>query len=145
MGSTQPYTPYRLDGKVALVTGSGRGIGAAMAVQLGRCGAKVVVNYANSRESAEKVVAEIKSLGSDAIAFKADIRHVAQTSNLMDKAVAHFGGLDIVCSNSGVVSFGHLGEVTEVSFNTRSLSLRHSLILMIKMTLNRKSSTASSV
>ena len=112
---TAPYIPYRLDGKVALVTGSGRGIGAAMAVELGRCGAKVVINYANSRASAEKVVAEIKGLGSDAVAFQADVRQVAQTTKLMDEAVRHFGGLDIVCSNSGVVSFGHLGDVTEVS------------------------------
>jgi tetrahydroxynaphthalene reductase len=89
---TGPYIPYRLDGKLALVTGSGRGIGVAMAVELGRCGAKVVINYANSRESAEKVVNEIKSLGSDAICFKADIRDVAQTTKLMDDAVAHFGG-----------------------------------------------------
>jgi tetrahydroxynaphthalene reductase len=109
-----PHLPYRLDGKVALVTGSGRGIGAAMAVELGRVGAKVVVNYANSRESAEKVVAEIKSLGSDAVAFQADVRQVPQITKLMDDAVAHFGGLDIVCSNSGVVSFGHLKDVTEV-------------------------------
>ena len=109
------YVPYRLDGKIALVTGSGRGIGAAIAIELGRLGAKVVVNYANSIESAEKVVAEIKSLGSDAVAFKADVRQVSQTVKLMDDAVAHFGGLDIVASNSGVVSFGHLGEVTEVS------------------------------
>ena len=110
------YVPYRLDGKVALVTGSSRGIGAAIAIELGRLGAKVVVNYANSAESAEKVVAEIKTLGSDAVAFKTDIRQVSQTVKLMDNAVAHFGGLDIVVSNSGVVSFGHLGEVTEVSF-----------------------------
>ena len=115
MGSNVPHIPFRLDGKVALVTGSGRGIGAAMAVELGRCGAKVVVNYANSRESAEKMVADIKSVGSDAIAVKADVRQVSQTTKLMDEAVSHFGGLDIVCSNSGVVSFGHLGEVTEVS------------------------------
>lgn len=108
------YVPYRLDGKVALVTGSGRGIGAAMAVELGRCGAKVAINYANSRESAEKVVEEIKGLGSDAAAFKADVRQVAQTTKLMDDVVEHFGGLDIVCSNSGVVSFGHFGDVTEV-------------------------------
>ena len=85
-----------------------------MAVELGRCGANVVVNYANSRASAENVVAEIKKLGSDAVAFQADVRQVPQTAKLMDDAVKHFGGLDIVCSNSGVVSFGHLGDVTEV-------------------------------
>ncbi|KAI2613410.1 putative versicolorin reductase [Hypoxylon sp. NC1633] len=111
------HAPYRLEGKVALVTGSGRGIGAAIAVELGRLGAKVVVNYANSSEAADKVVAEIKSLGSDAIAFKANVRDVSQTVKLMDDAVAHYGGLDIVCSNAGVVSFGHLGEVTEEEFD----------------------------
>lgn len=112
-----PHIPYRLDGKVALVTGSGRGIGAAMAVELGRLGAKVVVNYANSVSSADKVVAEIKALGTDAVAFQADVRQVAQTVRLFDAAAAHFGRLDIVCSNSGVVSFGHLGEVTEEEFD----------------------------
>ncbi|KAL5045388.1 hypothetical protein BDW71DRAFT_215232 [Aspergillus fruticulosus] len=114
---TKQHIPYRLDGKVALVTGSGRGIGAAIATELGRLGAKVVVNYANSVDSAEKVVAEIKSLGSDAVAFKADIRQVPQTAQLMDNAIAHFGKLDIVCSNSGVVSFGHLADVTEEEFD----------------------------
>ncbi|KGO63321.1 Male sterility, NAD-binding [Penicillium expansum] len=67
--------------------------------------------------AAEKVVAEIQSLGSAAIAIQADVRDVSQTVRLMDEAVAHFGGLDIVCSNAGVVSFGHLGEVTEGEFD----------------------------
>jgi tetrahydroxynaphthalene reductase len=112
---SSPFIPYRLDGKVALVTGSGRGIGAAMAIELGRLGAKVVVNYANSSDSAEKTVEKIKAIGSDAVAFKADVRNVSETVKLFDKAVEHFGGLDIACSNSGVVSFGHLEDVTEVS------------------------------
>lgn len=115
--NSETHIPYRLDGLVALVTGSGRGIGAAMATELGRCGAKVVVNYANSRSSADKVVAAIKEFGTDAVAFQADVRDVSQTKKLMDDAVAHFGGLDIVCSNSGVVSFGHLEDVTEEEFD----------------------------
>ncbi|ETI19895.1 hypothetical protein G647_08910 [Cladophialophora carrionii CBS 160.54] len=114
---TTPYIPGRLDGKVAVVTGSGRGIGAAVAVHLGRLGAKVVVNYANSAEHAEKVVAEIKSLGSDAIALKADVRQVSQTVKLFDDAKAHFGHINIAVSNSGVVSFGHLQDVTEEEFD----------------------------
>lgn len=114
---SEQHVPNRLDGKVALVTGSGRGIGAAIAVHLGRLGAKVVVNYANSTKDAEKVVAQIKSLGSDAIALKADIRQVPQIVKLFDDAVAHFGRLDIAVSNSGVVSFGHLKDVTEEEFD----------------------------
>ncbi|KAG6016310.1 hypothetical protein E4U43_003919 [Claviceps pusilla] len=114
---TAHHFPYRLDGKVALVTGSGRGIGAAMAVELGRLGARVVVNYVNSVDSANRVVSEIKSLGSDAVAVQADIRQVPQIVRLMDEAVKQFGGLDIVCSNSGVVSFGHFGDVTEEEFD----------------------------
>lgn len=114
---TSQYVPGRLDGKVALVTGSGRGIGAAIATHLGKLGAKVVVNYANSAEHAEKVVADIKSLGSDAVAFKADVRDVSQTVKLFNDAVAHFGRLDIAVSNSGVVSFGHLKDVTEEEFD----------------------------
>lgn len=111
------YVPGRLDGKVALVTGSGRGIGAAIAIYLGKLGANVVVNYANSPEHAEKVVAEIKTHGSDAVAIKADVRQVPQTVKLFDDAVAKFGGLDIVVSNSGVVSFGHIKDVTEDEFD----------------------------
>jgi len=114
---TTPHIPGRLDGKVALVTGSGRGIGAAIAIHLGKLGAKVVVNYANSAEHANNVVSEIRSYGTDAIAIKADVRDVSQTARLFDEAVSHFGGLDIAVSNSGVVSFGHLKDVTEEEFD----------------------------
>ena len=107
----------RLDGKVALVTGSGRGIGSDMATELGARGAKVVVNYANSADAANEIVAQIKKNGSDAIALKADVGDVAQTTKLMEDTIAHFGQLDIVCSNSGVVSFGHLKDVTEEEFD----------------------------
>jgi len=117
MSTPQAVETSRLDGKVALVTGSGRGIGAAMATELARRGAKVVVNYANSAEAAQKVVDQIKKNGGDAIAIKADVGDVAQTTKLMDQAVEHFGQLDIVCSNSGVVTFGHLKDVTEEEFD----------------------------
>ena len=144
MGSTSPTTlPYRLDGKVALVTGSGRGIGAAMAVELGRCGAKVVVNYANSSGPAEEVVEEIKSLGSDAIALKADVSQVKHTIQLFDEAVKHFGQLDIVCSNAGVVSFGHLGDVTEVSKVDKKCD-QAILVLVLTQSLHRRSLTECS-
>lgn len=84
---------------------------------MGLLGAKVIVNYANAREHAEKVVATIRANGSDAVAVQADIRQVPQTVKLFDDAVAHFGRLDIAVSNSGVVSFGHLKDVTEEEFD----------------------------
>lgn len=110
---------YLLTGKVAVVTGSGRGIGKETALELARRGAKLVINYANSAEAAEKVVTEIKGMykGADAIAVKANVANVSETIELMDKAVEHFGKLDIVCSNSGVVSFGHVKDVTEEEYD----------------------------
>ncbi|GAM43186.1 hypothetical protein TCE0_047r17788 [Talaromyces pinophilus] len=117
MTSQDVHVPFRLDGKVALVTGSGRGIGAAIAIELGHAGAKVIVNYAKSKEPADKVVSEIKKFGSDAVALQADVSKVSETVKLFQEALEIWGGLDIVCSNAGVVSFGHLEEVTEEEFD----------------------------
>ncbi|KAM7214518.1 Trihydroxynaphthalene reductase [Rhypophila decipiens] len=106
-----------LEGKVALVTGAGRGIGREMALELGRRGAKVIVNYANSDSAAEEVVNMIKKNGSDAAAIKANVSDVDQIVRLFDEAVKKFGKLNIVCSNSGVVSFGHVKDVTPEEFD----------------------------
>jgi tetrahydroxynaphthalene reductase len=84
---------------------------------LGRRGAKVAVNYANSSEAADEVVAEIKKSGSEAIAIKANVSVVKDITSMFATAVAHFGHLDIVCSNSGVVSFGHIKDVTEEEYD----------------------------
>ena len=119
-GATSSTPSYLLNGKVALVTGAGRGMGRETALELGRRGAKVVVNYANSDSSAEEVVSEIKAMnnkGGDAIAIKADVSKVSDIVMMFEKAMEHFGRLDIVCSNSGVVSFGHLKDVTEEEFD----------------------------
>lgn len=77
----------------------------------------MVVNYANSPDAANQVVSEIKAAGGDAIALKADVGDVSQTIKLFDDTVAHYGKLDIAVSNSGVVSFGHLKDVTEEEFD----------------------------
>ncbi|KAI9055408.1 hypothetical protein LZ554_000362 [Drepanopeziza brunnea f. sp. 'monogermtubi'] len=140
-----------LAGKVALVTGSGRGIGREMALELGRRGAKVVVNYAHASEAATEVVSQIKESGSDAIAIQGNVSVVKDIVSLFAQAKAHFGHIDIVCSNSGVVSFGHIGDVTEeeydrvMNINTRgqffvareayrNLSVGGSLIMMGSIT-----------
>ncbi|PQE26365.1 tetrahydroxynaphthalene reductase protein [Rutstroemia sp. NJR-2017a BBW] len=106
-----------LKGKVALVTGSGRGIGREMAMELGRRGAKVIVNYANSDAAAQEVVDGIKKAGSDAVALKGNVSVVSDIISLFDKAVKQWGKLDIVCSNSGVVTFGHIKDVTEEEYD----------------------------
>jgi tetrahydroxynaphthalene reductase len=106
-----------LEGKVALVTGAGRGIGREMALELGRRGAKVIVNYANSDAAANEVVQQIKKNGTDAVAIKANVSDVDQIVRLFEEAVKAFGQLNIVCSNSGVVSFGHVKDVTPEEFD----------------------------
>ncbi len=100
-----------------LISHPGRGIGREMALELGRRGANVVVNYANSNEAAEEVVAEIKKNGSDAIAIKANVSEVSEIQSMFKEAIQKFGKLHIVCSNSGVVSFGHVKDVTPEEFD----------------------------
>ncbi|CAG5158226.1 uncharacterized protein ALTATR162_LOCUS5046 [Alternaria atra] len=108
-----------LEGKVAVVTGSSRGIGAAIALELAQRGAKVAVNYLNSVSDAEQVVERIKDLGngSDAALFQANVDNIEETGKLMDNVVAHFGRLDICCSNAGIHSSGHFSDVTAEDFD----------------------------
>jgi len=77
----------------------------------------VVVNYANAREAADEVVQQIKKNGTDAVAIEANVSVVKQIESLFAQAIQHFGKLDIVCSNSGVVSFGHIKDVTEEEYD----------------------------
>lgn len=107
----------RLDGKVALVTGSGRGMGRQNAIELAKRGASLIINYAKSASAAEKVVFEIEALGGKAIAIKADVSQPAEIVELFEKAMKHYGHLDIVVSNSGVESFGHISEITPEEFD----------------------------
>ena len=95
----------------------GRGIGKEMALELARRGADVAVNYANSSSAADKVVAEIKAMGRNAVAVQANVANVSESAFLMDEVVRIFGKLDICCSNSGVVSFGHFKDVTETEYD----------------------------
>ena len=88
-----------------------------MALELGRRGAKVIVNYANSDAAANEVVQQIKKNGTDAVAIKANVSDVDQIVRLFEEAVKAFGQLNIVCSNSGVVSFGHVKDVTPEEFD----------------------------
>jgi 3-oxoacyl-[acyl-carrier protein] reductase len=99
-----------LDKKVALVTGGSRGIGAAIALQLARDGADVVISYAVSKERAQAVVEQIKALGVRAAAFQADQGDQAQVANLITQAHEQFGQLDILVNNAGVLITGAVGD-----------------------------------
>jgi 3-oxoacyl-[acyl-carrier protein] reductase len=116
-----------LDGKVALVTGASKGIGAGIAKGLAEAGAAVVVNYASSKEGADRVVAEIGSKGGRAIAVKGDISKAAEVKQLFQETIQAFGALDILVNNAGVYSFGPLESATEEEFhrqfNTNVLGL----------------------
>ena len=93
-GHTTPHSSAhhgRLDGKVALVTGAGRGVGAGIALELASRGASIVVNYSKSAGPAEKVVSDIVALGARAIAIQADISKPAQISYLFERALDCFG------------------------------------------------------
>ena len=93
----------RLKNKVAVITGSSRGIGRATALLFAKEGAKVVVNYVSAKKEALFVVAEIKKIGSEAIAVKCDIAKEAEVKKMMDTAVKTFGKIDILVNNAGLV------------------------------------------
>ncbi len=102
----------KLTGKVAVVTGASKGIGAAIAKQLAADGAQVVVNYSTSRESATKVVKAITEAGGDAIAVGASIPKEADIAALFAETRKAYGKLDILVNNAGVYGFGTLDQVT---------------------------------
>lgn len=107
----------KLKDKVAVITGASKGIGAGIAKAFANAGAKVVVNYASSKEGAEKVVNEITKNGGIAIAVQGDVTKSADIKRLFDETKNAFGQLDILVNNAGVFSFEPLEAVTEESFH----------------------------
>lgn len=107
----------KLTGKVAVVTGASKGIGAGIAKALAAEGASVVVNYASSKAGAETVVAEITTAGGKAVAVGGDVSKGAEAQGLIDAAIKNYGRLDILVNNSGVYEFTPLESVTEDQFH----------------------------
>ncbi|MFL5019285.1 MAG: glucose 1-dehydrogenase [Rhizobium sp.] len=103
----------KLTGKVAVVTGASKGIGAAIAKALAAEGAQVVVNYASSKAGADAVVEAIDAAGGKAIAVQGDVSKAGEAQGLVDAAIKEFGKLDVLVNNSGVYEFAPIGEVTE--------------------------------
>lgn len=106
----------KLKGKVAIVTGASKGIGAGIAKALAAEGASIVVNYASSKAGADAVVAEIGKAGGKAVAVQGDVSRAADAQAIVDAAVKHFGRLDVLVNNSGVYEFKPLEEITEEHF-----------------------------
>jgi 3-oxoacyl-[acyl-carrier protein] reductase len=107
----------RLKGKVAVVTGASKGIGAAIARDLAAEGAAVVVNYSSSKEGAERVVADIKGMGGRALAVQADVSRPADIQRLFAETKKAFGRLDVLVNNAGIYEFAPLEQVTPEHFH----------------------------
>ena len=103
----------KLAGKVAVVTGASKGIGAAIAKSLASEGASVVVNYASSKSGADAVVSDITAAGGRAVAVHGDVSKAAEAQGIIDSAVKNFGRLDILVNNSGVYEFSPIETFTE--------------------------------
>lgn len=106
----------KLEGKVAIVTGSSRGIGKEIAMKLALEGAKVIINYSSSPENAENVVSQIEQQGGTATAVQANMSQVDQIQQLVTSSVEKYGQLDILVSNAGIEHFGKLEEITPQDF-----------------------------
>jgi 3-oxoacyl-[acyl-carrier protein] reductase len=107
----------KLKGKVAVVTGASKGIGAGIAKALAAEGASVVVNYASSKAGADKVVAAITAAGGKAVAVGGDVSKAAEAQGIIDAAIKNYGRLDILVNNSGVYEFSPIEAVTEEQFH----------------------------
>jgi 3-oxoacyl-[acyl-carrier protein] reductase len=106
----------KLSGKVAIVTGASKGIGASIAKQLAAEGAAVAVNYSSSREGAEKAVTEIKAQGGKALAVQANVAKQSDIERLVAETKKAFGPIDILVNNAGIYEFAPIGQITEEHF-----------------------------
>jgi 3-oxoacyl-[acyl-carrier protein] reductase len=102
----------KLTGKVAVVTGASKGIGAAIAKSLAAEGASVVVNYASSKAGADRVVAAITAAGGKAVAVPGDVSKAAEAQGIIEAAIKNYGRLDILVNNSGVYEYTPLEAIT---------------------------------
>jgi 3-oxoacyl-[acyl-carrier protein] reductase len=125
-----------LEGKVAVVTGASKGIGAGIAESFAAAGASVVVNYASSREGADRVVRDITSKGGKAIAVQGDVSKAEDVKRLFSETKKAFGAIDVLVNNAGVYEFDALEAVTEKEFHREFNTNVLGTILTIQESLN---------
>ncbi len=106
-----------LNNKVAIVTGSSRGIGTHIAKSLSHAGARVVVNYARDQAGADRVVAEVHAAGGEAIAVRADVSKAIEVKALFDTAIAKFGKVDLLINNAGIAIYKLIKDTTDDDFD----------------------------
>lgn len=106
-----------LKNKVAIVTGSSRGIGAQIAITLAEAGASIVINYASNQLAADKVVADIKASGGDAIAIRADVSKAEEVKSMFDATISQFGKVDILINNAGSIVYKTIQDTTDDDFD----------------------------
>ncbi|SFD23570.1 3-oxoacyl-[acyl-carrier protein] reductase [Chitinophaga sp. CF118] len=105
-----------LSGKVILVTGASRGIGATIAQKLATAGAKVIINYAGGKDAAEQTVNTIKQNGGDVIALQADVSKADEVKVMFDAAIAHYGRIDVLVNNAGIMITKLIKDTTDEDF-----------------------------
>jgi 3-oxoacyl-[acyl-carrier protein] reductase len=131
---------YMLNGKVAIVTGAGRGIGRAIALQFAEYGSKVVINYRSSISQVEELLNLIKNAGGEAIAVQADISKEEEAKKLIDEAVKQFGRLDVLVNNAGITKDNLMMRMSETDFDSvidinlkgTFFCMKHAANLMLK-------------
>ncbi|MBE9583328.1 SDR family oxidoreductase [Mucilaginibacter sp. JRF] len=106
-----------LSHKVILITGASRGIGAAIAGKLANAGARVIVNYAGGKAAADGVVSEILTAGGEAVAIQADVSKAEDVKNLFDQAIAHYGRVDVLVNNAGIMITKSIRDTTDEDFD----------------------------
>jgi len=134
-----------LQGKVALVTGASKGIGAAIALELASRGASVAVNYSGSKAAAEKIVAEIKAAGGKAIAVQANVADPASVAPLVDDVATQLGPIDVLVNNAGIFEFSPLEQVTPEHFHKQFNTNVLGLLLVTQAAVARFNSAGGSI
>src|ERR1051325_1642532 len=135
----------KLEGKVAVVTGASKGIGAGIAKALAAEGARVVVNYASSKAGADQVVADITKNGGKAIAVQGDVSKQADITHLFSETQKNYGRLDVLVNNAGIYQFAPLEDVNEEHFHKQFNLNVLGLLLTTKEALKLFDATGGSI